>query len=59
MSQNDVWILQVKNTNQLLGIFSSRDNAISAGALWLETAPCKSSFEIKAITLDKFLAHPD
>jgi len=56
MSENsDVWVLQVKGANQLLGIFSSRDNAISAGAIWLETAEDHSSFEIKVIPLNQLL----
>jgi len=55
MNQNDVWILQAKNTNQLLGVFSSRDNAISAGSIWLETSKDGSSFEIKAIPLNQLL----
>jgi len=55
MSQNDVWVLQVKETNQLLGVFSSRDSAITAGSVWLQTAENSSSFEIKAIPINQLI----
>lgn len=55
MELDEVWTLQAQNSNELLGIFSTRDNAIAAGSYWLETAANGSSFEVKPIVLDELI----
>ena len=55
MELDEVWTLQAQNSNELLGIFSTRDNAIAAGSYWLEKTDNGNSFSIKAIVLDELL----